>query len=151
MTFRRTFWLGVFLTLASAGLSAADAPVPSIDAAKYPQDTPQKALSSLVKCLGAKDYGYWISHLITPQDSKNTIEKHGSLAKAVEFLSDDKHSTQMQERKDLMQKMLDANSSTEGDDNGVKWTRFQLESRVLQFEKQSDGRWCMNIRYVGKK
>jgi hypothetical protein len=149
MTFMRTFFVGLLITCASASLLAADSP--TLDAAKYPQDTPQKALSSLVKCLGAKDYAYWIGHLITPADAKTTIEKHGTLEKAVEFLSDEKHSAQMQERKELMQKMLDANSSTEGEDNGVKWTRFQSEGRVLQLEKQADGRWCMNLRNTGKK
>ena len=128
--------------------SAAETP---LNAEKYPQDTPQKALASLIKSLEAKDYGYWVSHLMTPTDSKVLLDKQGSLEKAVAFLSDEKHSKMMNDNKERMQKMLDANKTTEGDENGVKWVRFHLEEKELQLEKQADGRWCMNTHYMGSK
>ena len=136
--------------VATLALSASAADTP-LNAEKYPQDTPQKALTSLIKSLESKDYGYWVSNLMTPADSKVLLEKHGSLEKAVAFLADEKHSKMMNDNKERMQKMLDANKTTEGDENGVKWVRFHLEEKELQLEKQTDGRWCMNTRFVGSK
>lgn len=141
-------YLTAILMLTACAASGAETP---LSPEKYPQDTPQKALASLVKCLDGKDYGYWISHLMTPQDGKGFLDKHGSLEKAVAFLSDEKHAKMMSDNKDRMQKMLDANKTTEGDENGVKWVRFHLDEKELQLEKQADGRWCMNTRVLGAK
>ena len=52
------------LTLCSCGVFAEEAP--KLDAAKYPQDTPEHALESVVKALEAEDFGYWLSYIVTP-------------------------------------------------------------------------------------
>jgi len=137
---------------AGAGEGAAEtSKTPQLDAAKYPQDTPQKALGSLVKALEARDLSYWIAHLITPADTKRLIEKHGGLEGAVRKNSDEKHAARLQDQLALMKQMLAGNAPTEGQENGVQWARFRVEQRVLQFEKQPDGRWCMNARVTSEK
>jgi hypothetical protein len=134
-----------FVFSAVAGrLWAADGP--AVDAAAYPQDTPQKALGSIIKALENNDFKYWISNLIIPAESKRLIEKHGSIAKAAEANSDDKHAAKIKAQVEIMKKLLAANKTTEGDEKGLKWVKFQLDDNVLQLEKQSDGRWCMNQR-----
>jgi hypothetical protein len=126
--------------------SALAGDAPALDSASYPQDTPQKALGSIVKALEANDFKYWVSNLITPEESKRLIEKHGSIAKVAEANSDEKHAAKIKAQVELMKKLLTANKTTEGDDHGTKWVKFQLDDNVLQLEKQSDGRWCMNPR-----
>jgi hypothetical protein len=122
---------------------AADGP--ALDAAKYPQDTPQNAANSIIKAIDANDLEYWVAHLVTPADTKRRVEKNGSIAQAAKNYAE-KQSKQLKAMRDVIEKMLKESKPTEGEENGVKWVRFQLEEKLLQFEKQSDGRWCMNTR-----
>ena len=138
------------LSGAISGVGAAEAIAeapkpPQLDAAKYPQDTPQKALESLIKALEAKDVSYWIAYLITPADTKRLVEKHGSLEGVVNANADEKRAARLITQLELMRKMA-GKPPEEGEENGVKIARFQAEQKVLQLEKQADGRWCMNIR-----
>ena len=77
---KATVWSALICVLA-IGASAADAP--ALDALKYPQDTPQNALKSIIAAFEAKDFAYWLSHLLRPEDSARIIEKNGGLDKAV--------------------------------------------------------------------
>jgi len=151
----RTTWLTtciVLLAWCAAGARGADAPAadaskpPQLDAEKYPQDTPMKALGSLIKALEARDMAYWITHLLVPATNKRLMEKYGSLEKAVEANADPKRAARLTEQLALMKQMLAGPPPTEGEDNGVKWARFKVDQTVLQLEKQPDGRWCMNTR-----
>ncbi|MCY3024640.1 MAG: hypothetical protein NTW87_37180 [Planctomycetota bacterium] len=137
----------VALLVAGAGVAAAGAAErPALDATKYPQDTPQKALSSLIKALETRDLYYWLAHLVIPEDSKRLTEKYGSLDKAVEVNADEKNAERLKTQCTWMKKLLSSGTMTEGEENGVKWARYQLGDRVLQLDKQADGRWCMRTR-----
>ncbi|HEY3320444.1 MAG TPA: hypothetical protein VGP72_08255 [Planctomycetota bacterium] len=123
---------------------------PKLNTEKYPQDTPKAAMQSLIKVLEARDFEYWISWLITPADRERIVKKHGSLLAASIYNADDRHTERIKLQREMMQKMLSAGALTEGEDQDVKWARYKMTTpegeRSLQFEKQSDGRWCMNIR-----
>lgn len=129
--------------IGAANLFAGDAP--ALDAQKYPQDTPQNALQSIMKALDAKDYAYWIANLIIPDDSKRITEKHGGLEKAVAYNGDpvrvDKRAKQLEAMRDLI-----SGAVSEVEKDGKKITRFIKNGQVIQFEQQPDKRWCMNIR-----
>ena len=125
---------------------------PKLDPEKYPQDTPQHALESLIKALDSKDYAYWMVHLMTPFDSNSLLNKHeNSVEKAAAFFSVEKRAALLKDSHDLMQKMLDANKTSEGEEQGVKYARYEADGKMLQLEKEADGRWCMNTRYLGTK
>ena len=118
---------------------------PKLDAAKYPQDTPKKAMQSILKALEARDFEYWIVWLINPDDTKKLIEKHGSLAAVSLMNADDKHAPRIKRQIDAINEILKNDNFAEGTENGVTYVRFQTEKKILQMEKQPDGRWCMNI------
>ena len=139
---------GCFLGGAGTGAveaAAEAAQAPRLNAARYPQDTPQKALESLIKALEAKDIPYWIAFLITPDDAKRLIEKHGSLEGVVNANADERRAARLKTQLELMKQMA-GKPPEEGEEHGVKFARFQAEQKVLQLDKQADGRWCMNIR-----
>jgi hypothetical protein len=118
-----------------------------LDGNKYPQDTPQKALESIIKALESSDIKYWIANLITPTESKRIVDKHdGSIAKAAEANSDEKHTTKIKSQVEIMKKLLTANKTTEGDDKGVKWVKFWLDDNVLQLERTRGGPMFRNRR-----
>lgn len=123
----------------------------ALDAGKYPQDTPKKALTSILKALDKRDFEYWILHLIVPADSKRIIAKHGSLASATLMNADDKHKDRIQEQMQVIREMLKADKTTEGTTEGVKWIRYMDDEKVLQLDQQPDGRWCMNTRITKEK
>src|SRR5262249_48537011 len=100
---------------------------PALDTTTYPQDTPQKALDSIIKALEGSEIKYWIANLITPTESKRLVEKHGSIAKAAEANSDEKHASKIKAQVEIMKKLLAANKTTEGDEKGLKWVKFQLD------------------------
>lgn len=139
------------LVLILAATSANAAEGAQLDANKYPQETPKKTLNSILKALDKRDFEYWIQYLIVPADSKRIIAKHGSLASAVLMNADDKHTARIQQQMEVIREMLKADSSTEGTDNGVKWTRFKDGDKILQLDQQPDGRWCMNTRITTDK
>jgi len=141
---------GVAMPAAGAAEAAPDAPkAPQLNAAKYPQDTPQKALESLIQALETKDLSYWIAFLIAPADTKRLVEKHGSLEGAANANADERRSARLKAQLEVMRKMA-GKPPEEGEENGVKFARYQVDQKVLQLEKQADGRWCMNIRVSRK-
>lgn len=133
----------ILIVAGAASLYAGDGP--ALDAVKYPQDTPQNALQTIMKALEAKDYAYWIANLIIPDDSKRIIEKHGGLDKAVAFNGDparvDKRAKHIEAMKELA-----TGTVSEVEKDGKKLTRFIKNGQVIQFEQQPDKRWCMNVR-----
>ena len=137
------------LAVAGFGVFTEAADTPALDCAKYPQDTPQKALASLIKALEAEDYVYSISFLLAPQSTQRLGAKYDSVEKAAAANREPERQQRRKAQCELMKKMLEANATTEGEENGVKWVRFKHEDSVLQLEKQPDGRWCMNTQ-VGK-
>jgi hypothetical protein len=139
---KATFW-SVLICVLALGASAADAP--ALDAAKYPQDTPQNALKSIIAAFEAKDFAYWLTHLLRPEDSARIIEKNGGLDKAVANNADPAKASRREAQLATMKKILAAKTS-EGERNGIKFFRFIDEGKVAQFEQQADKRWCMNIR-----
>lgn len=148
----RTTWLAALaylaLAAASAGLAAEG---PALDAAKYPQETPQQALRSLIKALEARDFSYWISFLIVPADTKRLVERHGSLEKAAQANADEKLAPRLRAQVALLKEMLAGKAPAEGEDHGAPCARFQVGQTVLQLEKQADGRWCMNTGVTAAK
>jgi isocitrate lyase len=130
--------------------SAAIAGETALDATAYPQDTPKRALESLVKALEKRDLEYWIAHLISPRDRERLKEKHGGLQQAVEANSGAQHLERIKAQCEVMRQMLADGELKEGEDAGVKWARFKSGQRVLQLERQPDGRWCMNTRVAGE-
>jgi hypothetical protein len=117
-----------------------------LDSNKYPQDTPKKALNSIIKALEKRDFEYWITWLIVPEATKRLVAKHGSLASAALMNADDKHTPRIKQQIEVIHEMLKADKTTEGSENGVKWVRYQDDDKVLQLEQQPDGRWCMNTK-----
>jgi hypothetical protein len=117
---------------------------PALDQIKYPQDTPEKALTSIVQSLSFMDIGYWFSWQIRPQDSKWWMDKYGGIEKLVRAKSNEKSIVQFVATKQFMQLMQKTNQTSQGVENGASWFRFHNGKTVVQFEKQSDGRWCMN-------
>ncbi|HYG74427.1 MAG TPA: hypothetical protein VEK08_05420 [Planctomycetota bacterium] len=115
-----------------------------LNAEKYPQDTPQNAVKSILKALESRDFDYWISWLVTPAAQRELIERHGSLNSAVLFNADDRHVPRIKAQIEAIRKLREANQTSEGEDNGVKWFRYSGDGRVIQFERQADGRWCMS-------
>jgi hypothetical protein len=122
------------------------------DAVKYPQDTPEHALDSIAKAIEAKELGYWIAHLVTPDHTQRMIEKYKSIEAAVAANIDDPK--KVEGRKHLLEaiRAMQADKKTsEGEENGKKWFRFmRTENEFIQLEKQADGRWCMNPRARAK-
>ena len=131
--------------LVISGLAARAADTP-LDAHKYPQDTPKKTLTSIVKALEKRDFEYWIVWLIVPEDTKKLIAKHGSLEAVVLMNADDKHAPRIKQQIEIIRDMLKADKVTEGTENGVTWVRYADDNKILQLEKQPDGRWCMNTK-----
>lgn len=136
-----------FAILIAAGAMSAYAGdvAPALDPVKYPQDTPQNAIQSIMKALEAKDFAYWIANLIIPEDSARITEKHGGLDKAVALNGDPKYVERRGKMLETM-KTLSAAKLTELEKDGKKIARFIGTGQVLQFEQQADKRWCMNIR-----
>ena len=134
---------GILGFVLSFSAQSADTP---LDANKYPQDTPKKTLTSIVKALEKRDFEYWIVHLIVPEDTKKLVAKHGSLESVVLMNADDKHAPRIKQQIEIIRDMLKADKVTLGIENGVKWVRYTDDNKVLQLEKQPDGRWCMNTK-----
>jgi hypothetical protein len=132
------------MLLLISGISAPAAEGPPVDAVKYPQDTPKKALQSILRALEKRDFDYWIVWLICPENTKHLIKKHGSIAAVSLMNSDDRHRPRIEQQISAIKEMLKADKVTEGATNGVTWVRYHDEERVLQLEKQPDGRWSMN-------
>lgn len=118
---------------------------PPLDAVKYPQDTPQNAVMSIVKALEGKDFVYWIANLIIPEDSARISEKHGGLEKAAALNGDPKYTERRAKMLETM-KALATTKVTDVEKDGKKIARFIGVGHVIQFEQQGDKRWCMNIR-----
>jgi hypothetical protein len=123
------------------------------DAAKYPQDTPQKAMESIIKALETNnDLGYWVAWLVTPDHTQRMIDKYKSIDAAVAANQDEKHVAGRKQMTDSMKKMLEAKTTTEGELNGVKWFCYKLgETQIVQLELQKDGRWCQNPKVRATK
>jgi len=117
-----------------------------LDAEKYPQETPRKSVASIVKALESRDFDYWISWLVTPAAKERLITQHGSLNSAVIFNADDKHIPRIKAQTETIKKLIGVNKTSEGVNDGVTWFRYSDEDLVLQFERQPDGRWCMNTK-----
>ena len=141
----RSIYLSAILLIPSLTALAADGP--ALDAAKYPQDTPHNALSSIVNLLEHEEYAYWITWLMTAEDLKRLVAKHGSVEKTAEHFKVNR-AAHMKQRCELMKKMLAENNTTNGESNGTKWVRFQSDEKVLQFELQPDGTWRMNTTVI---
>jgi hypothetical protein len=133
--------LAVLLLLA-CGAYAADGPAK--DAAKYPQDTAQKALGALIKAFDTGDVAYQIAWLVVPAHTEKLVKKYGTMDAAVKANSSPEKLAAYKEQAATFQKLLEANKTTQGEDAGVKWTRFEGGPRLLQLELQADGRWCLN-------
>jgi len=133
----------MFSLLAPAAFSLEGAP--PLNAEKYPQDTPKNTLNSILKALEKRDFEYWIVWLIIPDDTKKLIDKHGSLAAVSLMNADDKHTPRIKRQMDAITTMLKLDKMTEGTENGVQYVRFHDDKKILQLEKQPDGRWSMNI------
>ena len=103
-------------------------------------------LVAIVKALEKRDYEYWIVHLIVPEDTKKLVAKHGSLESVVLMNADDKHAPRIKQQIEIIRDMLKADKVPLGIENGVKWVRYTDDNKVLQLEKQPDGRWCMNTK-----
>jgi len=119
-----------------------------LDLTKYPQDTPEHTMSSMVKALETDNaLGYWISYLVTPDHTQRMIEKYKTIDAAVAANQDEKHVNGRKQLVESIKKMLEAKTTSEGEANGVKWFCYKLgDSLMVQLEKQKDGRWCMNPR-----
>ena len=147
-TFKQASVLALALFLCSL-LRAAE--TPALDAARYPQNTPQAAFGSIIKAQAQNDVAYWLSWLITPADKERLLKKYGSVDKVVEKHRDPKFAARIAEQCAIMKKMLAANKVTEGETGGVKWARFagaqtpDGKTRVLQLNKQADGRWVWSL------
>ena len=139
------------LLLAFISASSVFAAELARDADKYPQDTPQKALTSIISALEGKNSEYWLTWLVTPESSNHVKEKYGSIEKAIAVHRDEHHAEMIKQRHELMKKMLAENKTTEGEENGVKWTRFHADDKVLELDLQPDGRWCMNMHVTSDK
>jgi hypothetical protein len=143
------------ILLAIVGFSSAafSADEIKVDAAKYPQDTPQKAMESIIKALDTNnDLGYWIAWLVTPDYTQRMIETHKSIDATVAANQDEKHVNGRKQMIAAMKKMLEAKTTTEGESNGVKWFCYKLgESQLVQLEMQKDGRWCQNPKIRATK
>ncbi|HYF52385.1 MAG TPA: hypothetical protein VEJ63_23465 [Planctomycetota bacterium] len=127
-------------------LRAADE-TPAADAAKYPQDTPQKALDSIIKALEAKDYAYYISFMVLPVDKERMLKKHGSVQKYAESKADASQAAGMKNMVDVLKSLQKDGKTSEGThEDKTAWTRFESGKEKLQLEKQADGRWVMNLR-----
>ena len=140
--------LGLVLCVLSMAVTAADGP--ALDLQKYPQDTPQNALQSIIKALESKDYSYWIGQLILPEDTKRVSEKHGGVDHAAAKNADPKIAPKMQAQIDALKKLASGKTS-EVEKSGIKAYRFIDEGRVAQFELQADKRWCMNVKISTEK
>ena len=127
---------------------ALDEPKPDPD--KYPQDTPEKALSTMAKVLEAEDYAYWFTWVVTPDSTRRTLEKYKTLEAAVNASKTEEPKVKGRVSTLEVIKKLQANKKTEeGVDDQTKtpFFRFLLEDKsFMQFEKQSGGRWCFNPR-----
>jgi hypothetical protein len=121
---------------------------PKLDPVKYPQDTPENALASVIKALEAEDYGYWLTWIVTPDSTARTLEKFKTLDAAI---ADSKtNAAKIAGRKALLESIKKGQKekkTTEGTDKGVAWFRFlNPDGEFVQLEKQPAGRWCMNPR-----
>lgn len=143
---RSAFAKRVVIAALLLGVLPAFAEDATLDSTKYPQDTPQKALGSIIKAMEGKESEYWLAWLVTPDDTKRVKEKYETITKAVAAHQDEKHAELMKQRLELMKKMQSDNKTTAGDENGMKWTRFTSDDKVLELDLQADGRWCMNMK-----
>jgi hypothetical protein len=139
----------IALLLGTLSVLAADGP--ALDLQKYPQNTPKDTLSSIISALENRDFQYWIAQLIAPEDAKKLAEKYGSIEKAAAANADEKYMARVANQCETMKKMLEDNKTSEGEENGVKWVRYHYDKKILQLEKQADGRWCMNPRVSAEK
>ncbi len=142
------FAAGVMLACLAVTAWSADAP--ALDAAKYPQDTPQNTLNSVIKAMEGKDFAYWVTWLVIPADKERLLTKYKTVDAIVEVNAQPKRAEKVAAQCVIMKNLLKESKTSEGDENGVKWYRFQGNDKVLlQLEKQADGRWCMNNRVTG--
>ena len=119
---------------------------PALDAAKYPQDTAAKALDSIIKALDARDFGYYVTHMILPADKERILKKYGTVQKYAEAKSEAAQAEGMKNMADVLKGLQKESKQTEGETGDVKWTRFDAGREKLQLEKLPDGRWAMNLR-----
>jgi len=129
-------------------LHAADDP--ALDAAKYPQDTPQKAIESIIKALDAKDFAYYVTHLILPADRERLLKKYGTAENYAAAKSEAAQVAAMQAMSDVLKGLQKDSKLSEGEAGGAKWTRFESKKERLQLEKVADGRWAMNLKPPGE-
>jgi hypothetical protein len=125
------------------GLSAFASDAPPLDAVKYPQDTPQSAIASIIKALEARDFAYWLGNMILPEESAHIAEKHGGLDKAAAATAEEKNAGKIAMRIALLHN-LEKGKTGETERDGVKLFRFYFEKSVLQLEQQPDKLWRMN-------
>jgi hypothetical protein len=118
---------------------------PALDATKYPQDTPQNAVASLIKALDSKDYGYYLAWLLTPGDKERILKKYGTVAKYVEAKSDAEQSAAMKKMADTLRVIEKEGKQTTGETGGAKWTQFSAGKERLHLDLK-DGRWLMNLK-----
>ena len=124
-----------------------DAPETGIkqDAAKYPQDTPEKAFESIAKALEANDLAYQIAWLSTPDFTQRMLDKYKSVDAAVAANQGDDKVKGRQVMLKTIREMQTAKLTTQGEVHGVKWFCYRLgDNQLIQLERQKDGRWCMN-------
>jgi hypothetical protein len=121
---------------------------PKVDAAKYPQDTPDKALDTMQKVLDTQDYAYWITWVVTPDSTQRTLEKYKTLDAAVEASKTEEAKVKGRVMTlDIIKNVMAAKKTEEGTENGTPFFRFKVDdASFLQFDKQADGRWCFNPR-----
>lgn len=125
---------------------------PPQDVVKYPQDTPEKALESIVKALNGEDFGYFIAWQVTPDSTARTIEKFKTLEAAIE---DQKtNPAKIAGRKNMLEviQKIQKEPKKELEKSGdLELARFLSGEMMIQFEKQKDGGWCLNPKARAKK
>ena len=139
-------WFGIVVLSSCLSAQALDEPKP--DPAKYPQDTPDKALDTMKKVLDGEDYAYWFTWVVTPDSTQRTLEKYRTLEAAV-------NASKTEEAKvkgrvgtlEMIGKIQKDKKTEDGTDQGTPYIRFKIDEKsFFQFEKQKDGRWCFNPR-----
>ncbi len=115
-----------------------------LDLAKYPQDTPETTLLSVVNALERdNNYGYWMAFLTTPDHAMRMADKYKSFEAAV--TNQDVTLTRL--TVESIRKLLSAKLTSEGETGGVRWFRYKFgETETLQLDQQPDGRWSVNTQ-----
>jgi hypothetical protein len=127
-------------------LVARAADGPALDAAKYPQDTPEKALDSVAKSLEASDLAYWNTYLATPDQLQRMLAKYKTLdAMVAANIDDPKKIAGRKKLVAFLRKMQADKKAPEFLNKEMTATRFNGDHGMfVQFELQPDKRWCFD-------